>query len=121
MYAVDMRTKDARPEIEAMFKEAILLRDAGEFAQAIRKLDDVLLATPNRRAPILGVMGHIYFKMGNLDKAMGTYKEAVALSPNRSWDHLACFIRSGALGVFRRPMKKRNGFWLFAIPRNTAR
>ena len=77
--------------IEELFKNAIELRDLERFDDAIEKFTQILAMSPTRRAPILGVMGHIYFKQRAFDKALECYTEAVSLSP---------MSEMGSLGLF---------------------
>jgi len=77
--------------IEERFKTAIELRDSERFDDAIEKFTQILAMAPTRRAPILGVMGHIYYKQRAFDKALECYTEAVLLSPRSELGSLGLF------------------------------
>lgn len=86
-------------KIEAMFDHAIELRDSGRLSEAVEKLNDILSMSPTRRAPILGTLGHIHFRMKTLDKALECYKEAVDLSPTSELASLGLFHTLWNMGL----------------------
>lgn len=78
-------------EIEILFREATDMRDRGNLAEAAKRLEKALTLDPPRRAPILGTLAHIYFLIGDLEKARICYEEATALSPNSELASLGYF------------------------------
>ncbi len=87
-------------DIEALFREAANLRDAGQPDQAIAKFEEILARDPPRRAAILGPMGHIYFTLRNFDKALECYMEVVSLSPNSELGSLGLFHTLWSMGRY---------------------
>ncbi|MGE3467246.1 MAG: tetratricopeptide repeat protein [Pyrinomonadaceae bacterium] len=90
--------RDEFEKIEPVVDEAIRLRDSGRLSEAADKLREILAMSPERRAPILGVLAHIYFTMKDFDRALECYEEAVELSAKSELGSLGLFHTLWNLG-----------------------
>jgi tetratricopeptide (TPR) repeat protein len=72
--------KQMSGEIKALFDEAIALKNAGNFDQAIEKLNEALEKDP-KQPNILAHLADAYFQKGDLDAAIANYKKALELNP----------------------------------------
>ena len=83
--------KETNPMIVALLDEAVRLRDAGNLAAAIKRLNEALAMNPQRRSGILGVLGHLYFKQKDFERSSDCLREVVELSPNSELGSIQLF------------------------------
>lgn len=93
-----MSDENETTEAEKLFEEAIKLRDSDKCLEAIEKFNEILSKSPKYKAPVLGVMGHIYFKLKDLEKALDCYEKTVNLSPKSELASLGLFHTLWNLG-----------------------
>ena len=82
---------ESDPPIDKLFDEAIKLRDNGDLAKAIEKLNQALAMDPEPRSTILLILGDLYHSQKTFDKARECLLEAVELSPNSELASLILF------------------------------
>ncbi|MEZ5422540.1 MAG: tetratricopeptide repeat protein [Pyrinomonadaceae bacterium] len=97
-------------EIKALFREATRLRDTGDLAGAVERLEKALTLEPSRRAPILGVLAHVYFLSENFEKARICYKEATELSPSSELGSLGYFLTLRKLERYQEAFEEAERF-----------
>ncbi len=97
-------------EIKALFREAIGLRDTGDLTGAAERLEKALTLEPSRRAPILGVLAHVYFLKENFEKARLCYKEATELSPSSELGSLGYFLTLRKLERYQEAFEEAKRF-----------
>ncbi len=100
----------AQAKIEKLFEEGIALRDSDRLEEAIEKFKEILTLNPPRRAPILGPLGHIYWKQKSFAKALECYTEAVSLSPKSELGSLGLFHTLWDLGRYKEALAEARRF-----------
>lgn len=83
-----------RSEFEAEFNEALALKNAGNFHDALDKLYELaMLESAGRRHPaVIGVIaGILYYELEDIEQAMPFLVESVSLSPESVRASLALF------------------------------
>ena len=57
----------------------------------MEKFNEILSMSLKHKAPVLGVMGHIYYKLKDFEKALDCYEKTVSLSPKSELASLGLF------------------------------
>jgi tetratricopeptide (TPR) repeat protein len=86
-----MAEEEKLQEIERIFKDATELRDSGRLVEAAEKLHSILSMSPQRKAPILGPLAHIYFLLKDYENARSYFVETLRLSPKSELASLGLF------------------------------
>jgi tetratricopeptide (TPR) repeat protein len=103
-------TSDKRRKIEETFEEGIKLRDLGNFEEAIQKFSEILLETKEYDAPVLGVMGNIYWNLKDYVHAHDCYQKAVELKPESELASLGLFHTLWDMGREREALAEAKRF-----------
>ncbi len=70
-------------KMKKLFEDAVALKAAGQYDEAIAKLNEALELDANQ-PNILGHLADAYFLKGDYDKAIEYYQKAIALSPTEA-------------------------------------
>ena len=105
-----MNEEDKVQEIKRIFREAMVLRDAGRLGEAVEKLQYILSLSPERKAPILGPLAHIYFLLKDHENARSHYVEALSLSPRSELGSLGLFHTLWDMGKYREAVEEARRF-----------
>lgn len=76
---------------EALFEEALKLRDSGQIEAAIEKLEEILNENRRSDAAMFGTLGNIYWKSKDFPNASKCFRKAVKLSPQSELASLGLF------------------------------
>jgi len=76
---------------EKQFNYALSLRDDGDLIGATREFEDILNKAPKHPAAAYGMLGHLYFQLGDFDNALNSYLKSTALSPKSELGSLGLF------------------------------
>ena len=73
--------KDKNGEFRLRYNFALLLQKMGDFKEAIKQVEEMLKISKdtniNEYANALGLLGYIYYKMGDYEKAIQNFEEAL--------------------------------------------
>jgi len=73
--------KDKNGEFWLRYNFAVVLQKMGEFKEAIKQIEEMLKISKdtniNEYAYALGLLGYIYYKMGDYEKAIQSFEEAL--------------------------------------------
>jgi tetratricopeptide (TPR) repeat protein len=73
--------KDKNREFWLRYNFAVVLQKIGEFKEAIKQVEEMLKISKdtniNEYADALGLLGYIYYKMGDYEKAIQSFEEAL--------------------------------------------
>ena len=89
---------DVSDRIKDGFNFAIKLRDQGDLKGALQMLHSLDLEYPNH-APVLGLMGGIYFSLDNFERAKMILERVVVMSPHSELASLGLFHSLWKLGL----------------------
>lgn len=100
-------------KIKDRFNNAIKLRDEGRIDEALRILNAINVEYPNQ-ASILGVIGGIYFGIGDLEAARTLLERVVSMSPRSELASLGLFHSLWELGRHEEALSEMKRFLAFA-------
>jgi len=91
-------SKADEKRLEQLFAEAIALRDLGNLRDTLAKLAEILSEQTKFDAPVLGLMGNIYWDLNDFTKALECYRKAVVIKPKSELASLGLFHTLWNLG-----------------------
>ncbi len=77
-------------EDEALFSEALRLRDSGEYVKSLEILGR-LQKTRADSGALFAVTGHVHWELGQLDEAVRQFEKAIELAPRYTPASLGLF------------------------------